>query len=419
MNNPLAGLDKKKLFKSKILLLSVALVALLGALLTLSFILKKEEVKKEVTLPTQQETVIVPLEVGSSQLSTDALWKQTISDKMQDNHKGVKQTLEEKEASIRGDLKAEMEELRNEVRYAVDDIKSILSDSKIGNSTPLQTDPNEITNAAAWKAAKNAPITTIDFELNDSPYSAKYTPKKIPETYIPSMTFATGRLTMGAVAHTSQTASSNPDPVTIRLTDNGKLPRKFQSDLKDCWIGGESTGDESSQRVKMRLTQLVCTHKSTGQIVETEIVGMVVGPDGLPGVKGKLIRTDVKSLTGALLAGTLGGLSNNFNPNTAGTGGSISAVIEKNYKNPSFGSRMKESFASGGSNALNRVAEYQIDEAERLSNIIEVPNGIEVQILILKGTYIGENSVKDEIAKRRNAEIKKIAVKTADLGGEE
>ena len=60
------------------------------------------------------------------------------------------------------------------------------------------------------------------------------------------------------------TAASDPRPMLLRLIDPGTLPRRFQSDLKDCHCTASAYGDLSSERVYARLEKLTCIERTSG-----------------------------------------------------------------------------------------------------------------------------------------------------------
>jgi conjugal transfer pilus assembly protein TraB len=76
---------------------------------------------------------------------------------------------------------------------------------------------------------------------------------------IPPGSFAQGVLLSGVDASTSTSASANPEPVLIELTDSGDLSRYFTSTVNGCRVTASSYGVLSKERVMMRLEKLSCT----------------------------------------------------------------------------------------------------------------------------------------------------------------
>jgi len=131
---------------------------------------------------------------------------------------------------------------------------------------------------------------------------------------IPAGAFARSVLLSGLDASAAMSASADPRPLLLRLTDHGTLPRRFKSDLKDCHLTASAYGDLSSERVYARLEKLTCTLRKTGEIIETQVAGYIAGPDGKAGIRGKVVSKDAAFLERSLIGGLFSGLSNIANP---------------------------------------------------------------------------------------------------------
>ena len=96
-------------------------------------------------------------------------------------------------------------------------------------------------------------MSSYTVNLENSKNAKDYTPLKTKNNYIPPGAFAKAILVSGLDAVTSLNASTDPDPVLLRIISRGTLPREFKSDLKDCHVIGAAFGDLSSERAKVRL----------------------------------------------------------------------------------------------------------------------------------------------------------------------
>ncbi len=113
-------------------------------------------------------------------------------------------------------------------------------------------------------------IQKVSLSLSENPKNKL--PKTV-DTTIPAGAFAKTVLLSGLDASSAMTASSDPRPMLLRLIDFGTLPRRFQSDLKDCHCTASAYGDLSSERVYARLEKLTCIERKTGEIIETQVAG--------------------------------------------------------------------------------------------------------------------------------------------------
>lgn len=224
---------------------------------------------------------------------------------------------------------------------------------------------------------------------------------KTVETTIPAGAFAKTVLLSGLDASASMSASSDPRPMLLRLIDPGTLPRRFQSDLKDCHCTASAYGDLSSERIYARLEKLSCIERATGEIIETQVAGYIAGADGKAGIRGVVASKDGQFLGRSLVGGIFAGLSNVANPqnrqqqaNPFFSGGTVAP--------PSIGSMFASGMATGATTALDRLSQYYIDRAEQLQPVIQIAAGQVVDIVFTEGTFIGSQNVKEKIESQRD-----------------
>lgn len=225
---------------------------------------------------------------------------------------------------------------------------------------------------------------------------------KTVETTIPAGAFAKTVLLSGLDASSAMNASSDPRPMLLRIIDHGTLPRRFQTDLKDCHCTAGAYGDLSSERVYARLEKLTCVERKTGEIIETLVAGYVAGSDGKAGIRGIVASKDGQFLARSLMGGIFSGLSNVANPQNrkpqmnpfVGAGAGVPMA------GPSIGENFTSGMAGGATTALDRLSQYYIDRAEQLQPVIQIAAGQVVDIVFTEGTFIGSQTIRSEIEKR-------------------
>lgn len=230
--------------------------------------------------------------------------------------------------------------------------------------------------------------------------------KQTVENTIPAGAYAQAILLGGVDASTSIAASSDPRPVLLRLTDHGNLPRKFKSDLKACHVLASCYGDLSSERVYMRLEKLTCTEPLTGEILETQVAGYVAGEDGRAGVRGVVVDRAGELVRNSFIGGFLGGVSNFF---SAYAQRSLSPNVltlapdghDGGHNRLSVGGMLGAGAAQGGTNAMDKFADFYIKRAEQLQPVLQVAAGRQVDIIFTEGTQFGNTSVKKTIHRLR------------------
>ena len=338
------------------------------------------------------------IESIGDKVDSEAAWRYQQNEKikkLQDGIYGIKQeltkaistneqeNLKNKEASEVEMLKQEIASLRN----LIGGVASQNREGDMGSIKPL-----------IGKKEQN--IRKIKIELGSQSKGEKVRNK---EDTIPAGSFAKAVLLGGVDASTALTSSSDPRPILIRLMDRGTLPRKFQSDLKDCHIVGSGYGDLSSERVFARLEKLTCVERVSGEIIETEVAGYVTGEDGRAGIKGIVVEKGRGYLAKSVLGGVLQGLSGVFNPSQPAVINPMGAFVPKK----STGDKFNEGMMSGASGSMDRLSKYYIDRAESIQPVIQIESGRIVDVVFTEGADIGSSRIKEKLSTKRENELNK------------
>lgn len=387
--NILDKFDKRKIFKSRVLVILTGILSvLIIAIILRAVFFKQKEVAKEGV--QQPEITIKPV---SEVISEERMWRQSFQEKLDLEKDKLNSTID--------NLKQDINKTDSTSLTAIDKISALeIKIAELNHELiALKTTGEEKPTGNLQQKVKQ--INQYTASLENSFLSPDYKQIKTPDNYIPSGGFAKGVLLSGVDASTSLSSQSDPDPVLIRITDSGTLPRRFKSDLKDCHIIGSAYGDLSSERAKIRLEKMSCTEITTAEIIETEVVGFVTGEDGRQGIRGSVVSTEGRLLGASLLSGILSGLSNNLAPQNR----SISLFSDSN-KTLSTSDKLQNSMTSGATSGLDRLSKYYIDRAESLQPIVQVGAGRKIDVIFTEGVFFGTSSVKKEIAKKREEKIR-------------
>lgn len=214
----------------------------------------------------------------------------------------------------------------------------------------------------------------------------EYKHLKTVETMIPAGAFAKTILLSGLDASASMNASTDPRPMLLRLVNHGTLPRRFQSDLKDCHCTAGAYGDLSSERIYARLEKLTCIDQKSGEVIETQVSGYIAGSDGKAGIRGVVASKDGKFLARSLMGGIFAGLSNVANPQNRQAQVNPFSSGTPQVSPPNVGEMFISGMAQGTSTALDRLSQYYIDRAEQLQPVIQADAGQVVDIVFTEGT---------------------------------
>jgi len=220
-------------------------------------------------------------------------------------------------------------------------------------------------------------------------------PLKNPDTFVPAGTFAQAIMLGAADASAGVQSQSNPSPMLFRITAPGTLPNKKESHLTDCVVTAAVVGDISSERGQIRLERMSCTFP-TGEIVEQPVEGTVFGMDAKNGVRGKPVWREGALLGRAAIAGTVSGIGSAISQTFTSQSISPLGSVETVNNNDIF----KYGAAQGASNAMEKLAEYNIRRAEQYHPVIQLSAGQEVDVVFLKGFFLDGKS-HEEVAQEK------------------
>ena len=216
------------------------------------------------------------------------------------------------------------------------------------------------------------------------------------ETYLPSTAFMRAVLLSGLDAPTGGQAQNNPHPVLLRVLDHAQLPNRFRSDVKDCFILGSGYGDLSSERAYVRTESLACIREG-GEALDTPLKGVLVGPDGKAGVRGRLVSKTGQVLANALVAGLVSGLG------TALTSGaivqSVSPLGATQTVDPS--KALQAGIGQGLARGLDSLVRYYISLADKIYPVVEVDAGQVVDVIVTRGVNVVTATDSDPNARLR------------------
>ncbi|QLQ32055.1 MAG: conjugal transfer protein TraB [Candidatus Thiothrix singaporensis] len=203
--------------------------------------------------------------------------------------------------------------------------------------------------------------------------------------YLPTGSFVKATLLSGLDAPTGGQAQSNPQPVLLRLVDDGTLPNQFSSRIRSCHLTAAGYGDIASERAYLRLERMSCVLRD-GKVVDSPIKGFVTGEDGKAGMRGALVSKQGQMIAKALVSGVAGGIGSGISEayssiSTSATTGTVTTV--EPGKIGQFG------VANGFGKTLEKVADWYLQRANETYPIIEVASGRSVDIVLTEGFGFG------------------------------
>jgi conjugal transfer pilus assembly protein TraB len=241
-------------------------------------------------------------------------------------------------------------------------------------------------------------IKTLSFSSDKGSASAPRTQRADTPTlivedspdYLPPNSYAPARVIVGVDASAGVTSQTDPLPVVLRITGparsvikNGKL---LTTRIQGCVVNGAARGDLSAEKVYVKLARMTCDQPG-GRVAVSEVKGFI-SFGGKTGVRGRVVSREGNLASQALLAGVIGGfgrgLSANANSVLSGPQVSVGGKREK----LSAGDVLSGGLGEGAAEAADTVSKYLIERAEQYQPVVEMPTGIEVEIVFLDGVHV-------------------------------
>ena len=161
------------------------------------------------------------------------------------------------------------------------------------------------------------------------------------------------------------------------------LPNKVKADYKSCRFTGNGVGDLSSERAYIRLDRMSCISEE-GKVLDAAVRGYIADSTGKAGVRGRLVSKQGSVLANALLSGIASGMGTAFQQGALTT--SVSPL--GSTQTVESGRQMQAGLGQGVGNAMNQLARYYIQLADKIHPVIETDAGLPVDVVITQGVAI-------------------------------
>jgi len=216
--------------------------------------------------------------------------------------------------------------------------------------------------------------------LSNANYSDNST--KSPDTYLPAGTYFKVVTAMGVVVSTGTNSSSDPQPILLRIVDNGNLPGGLKGKVKDAVLIGTCYGSASAERAICRLKTLSWRDKSNRNI-EKPIEGWIASEDGVQGIRAKIIDRSSEIAREAFGAGLISAAANFFKMQSTSGQFPVSPFGQTNAL--STGDALKGAVGGGVGSAMDKLAEFSIKRAESMSPVAYVASGRVLDAVLMRG----------------------------------
>ena len=208
--------------------------------------------------------------------------------------------------------------------------------------------------------------------------------------YLPPNSIAVAKVIVGVDAAAGVQSQTDPLPVVLRITgparsvyDNGRL---LTTNIAGCLVNGAARGDLSSEKVYVKLQRMTCPQPN-GRYAVSDVKGFIAF-GGKTGVRGRVVSREGSLIGQAFLAGLAGGFGRGFSANTNSILSGTNVTVDGQRQQLSTGEILRGGLGEGVAQTGDMVSKYLIERAEQYQPVIEMPTGIDVEIVFLEGVYV-------------------------------
>ncbi len=227
---------------------------------------------------------------------------------------------------------------------------------------------------------------------NARPAAAERAPALMLEAsrdYLPPNSYAPAQVIVGVDASTGVASQTDPLPVVLRITGPARSVMRgnelLSTDITGCLVNGAARGDLSAEKVYVQLVRMTCAQPG-GRYAVSEVKGFIAFA-GKSGVRGRVVSREGSLVSQALLAGIVGGFGRGFSANANGIfTGQVGANGQREALSPT--DILAGGIGQGAGEAADTVSRYLIERAEQYQPVVEMPTGIEVEIVFLDGVHV-------------------------------
>ena len=261
---------------------------------------------------------------------------------------------------------------------------------------PGVTVPGENGDSANASGTRSGGLDMLTFgertPTNARPAAAERAPALMLEAsrdYLPPNSYAPARVIVGVDASTGVASQTDPLPVVLRITGPARSVMRgnelLSTDITGCLVNGAARGDLSAEKVYVQLVRMTCAQPG-GRFAVSEVKGFIAFA-GKSGVRGRVVSREGSLVSQALLAGIVGGFGRGFSANANGIfTGQVGANGQREALSPT--DILAGGIGQGAGEAADTVSRYLIERAEQYQPVVEMPTGIEVEIVFLDGVHV-------------------------------
>jgi conjugal transfer pilus assembly protein TraB len=315
-------------------------------------------------------------------------------------------------------FESRLKQIEDENNKKIDDLKALIQEGFKKQNAEQKKGANQaasVQNAQFWhqQNTPSMPIQSFQEGVNNRalvPINPRHTEvehykwsyeasnktkhyRKSINNYIPSGSYASAIVLLGADANASVNGVSDQQAMTFKLTSPVHLPNNRRTNIKGCFLTGNAYGDISSERAYATIQKISCANPGK-PIIDKKVDGWIAFK-GKGGIKGNVSMRDGKVLTWAGISGALSGFASVAQASQSVQSISPLGATQTIPTNKMFSA----SGYAGAANAMDRLSNYYIKRADQYHPVVQIGAGNEVEVIFKKGFFL--YSDEDEAEKGR------------------
>lgn len=237
----------------------------------------------------------------------------------------------------------------------------------------------------------NKDIMTINIDLENEIIPDTLNSFNDLEDYVPAGSYATARMLSGADVSTGVKNQNDPNNMMFEIISPVYAP-KFKGNnqeikkLEGCRVMGAAIGQLWTEKAYVRLLKMSCSFEK-GKVAEFNIKGYVTS-FAKEGIRGKIVSREGYFTSMAFLAGAIEGLADVAKTAYSPTLEVSTGLATEKIKTDDVA---RQAGASGLSKAGEMLSDYYINRAEQYQSVVDVPTGIEVEIVFQEGIKLSDD----------------------------
>jgi conjugal transfer pilus assembly protein TraB len=355
-------------------------------LITIGLSMTSNKSKDKIGIKTKAKNKV---EIAKSiNIKAEDAWLDKSESEIKDIGKAIKD-LQEQNKFLQQQLQNQREQNNNLINNLTQEIAN-MNINQQQNYQPLND--NQSYDEFGEIITVTSDIQTINLDLDNTIGIEETNTYSDTEDYIPAGSYAKARMLSGADVSTGVNSQNDPNNMLFEIISPVSIPKyKGNSQeikkIEGCRVSGAAVGQLWTEKAYIRLLKMTCSFEK-GKVAEYNVKGYITS-FAKEGVRGKIVSREGYFTSMAFLSGAIEGVAGMAKTAYSPTVDVSSGIATQTLN---VGDTLKAGGASGFEKAASLLSEYYIKRAEQYQSVVDVPTGIEVELVFQEGVDLRKNT---------------------------